>query len=229
MPTAMPAPSAGPGTTQEHVLGYLRAAIIGGELRPGQRVAQEDVAGRLGVSVAPVREALRVLEQEGQVTYRPRRGYFVTELRIEDLEEIYALRALLEAQAARQSLPALDAERLAIIEAAAHECTAAAAAGDVAAELAANRRFHFAILTAPGHPHVARLIRLLWDSTEAYRALYYNSPDERAASIDAHERILDALRHRDADRLLAELDAHRERALAVLRGVLAPAETAAAA
>ena len=230
MPSApTPVPPTGPGTTQEHALVHLRAAIIGGELRPGQRVAQEDVAGRLGVSVAPVREALRVLEQEGQVTYRPRRGYFVTELRIEDLEEIYALRGLLEAQAARQALPALDADRREAIEAAARECTAAAAAANVAAELAANRRFHFAILTAPGHPHVARLIRLLWDSTEAYRALYYNSPDERAASIDAHERILVALRAGDADRLVAELDAHRERALAVLREVLDPVQTAAAA
>ncbi|HET9104834.1 MAG TPA: GntR family transcriptional regulator, partial [Solirubrobacteraceae bacterium] len=207
----MPPAATVPGTTQEHALVHLRSAIIGGELRPGQRVAQEDVAGRLGVSVAPVREALRVLEQEGQLTYRPRRGYFVTELRIEDLEEIYALRALLEAQAARQALPALDGDRLAVIEAAARECTAAADAGDVAAELAANRRFHFTILTAPGHPHIARLIQLLWDSTEAYRALYYNSPAERAASVDAHERILAALRARDAGRLVAELDAHRER------------------
>ena len=222
-------PATGPGTTQEHALVHLRAAIIGGDLRPGQRVAQEDVAGRLGVSVAPVREALRVLEQEGQVTYLPRRGYFVTELRIDDLEEIYALRALLEAQAARQALPTIDADRFAVIQAAAQECTAAAVAGDVAAELSANRRFHFAILTAPGHPHVARLIRLLWDSTEAYRALYYNSPDEREASIDAHARILDALRDRDSDRLVAELDAHRERALAVLRDVLAPVDAAAAA
>ena len=65
------------------------------------------------------------------------------------------------------------------------------------------------------------MIRLLWDSTEAYRALYYNSPEERGRSLEAHERILDALRAGDADRLVAELDAHRDRALAVLRDVLA--------
>lgn len=217
-----------PHTTQEHALAHLRGAIVGGELRPGQRVAQEDVAARLGVSVAPVREALRVLEQEGQVTYLPRRGYFVTELRIEDLEEIYALRRLLEAQAAHYALPLLDDEHLAEIAAAAQDCTDAARAGDVAAELAANRRFHFAILAAPGRPHVLRLIRLLWDSTEAYRALYYNSPAERDASVAAHDRILAALKARDADRLVAELDAHRERALEVLRAVLAPAEAAVA-
>jgi DNA-binding GntR family transcriptional regulator len=68
-----------------------------------------------------------------------------------------------------------------------------------------------------------RLIRQLWDSTEAYRALYYNLPDERRNAVAAHERITAALRERDAGRLVTELDAHRERALTVLRQVLAPA------
>jgi DNA-binding GntR family transcriptional regulator len=219
-----PAPTAaargGPDTTQQHAVDWLRRAIVAGDLRPGQRVAQEDVAARIGVSVAPVREALRVLEQEGQVTYLPRRGYFVTELRIADLEEIYGLRRLLEERAARSALPTLDTDSLARIEAAAAECVAAAEAGDVAAELAANRRFHFAILESPDQPHTMRHIRLLWDSTEAYRALYYNSPAERERSIDAHERILAAVRAGDADRLVGELDAHRERALQMLRAVL---------
>jgi DNA-binding GntR family transcriptional regulator len=209
-----------PGTTQEHAVEWLRRAIVAGELRPGGRVAQEEVAERIGVSVAPVREALRVLEQEGQVTYRPRRGYFVTELRVSDLEEIYALRAMLEARAARHALPTLDDDALERIVLASMECAEAALAGDVAGELAANRRFHFAILEGADQPHVMRLIRLLWESTEAYRALYYNSRDERAAAVDAHERIIETIRARDADRLVAELDAHRERALDVLRGIL---------
>lgn len=209
-------------TTQEHAVEGLRRAILGGELRPGQRVPQEELADRIGVSVVPLREALRVLEGEGQVTYRSRRGYFVTELRAEDLAEIYGLRRVLEAQAARQVLPALDEAAFAHMEAAAAECAAAGAAGDIATELAANRRFHFALLTHPDHPHLLRLIRLLWDSTEAYRALYYNSPRERAAADEAHERIIAAARAGDADTLVAELDAHRDRALATLLDVLTP-------
>jgi DNA-binding GntR family transcriptional regulator len=207
-------------TTPEHALDALRRAIVEGELRPGQRVGQEEVAELLGVSIAPVREALRVLQQEGQVTYFPRRGYFVTELLIEDLEEIYALRRLLEERAARHALPGLDEQQLQIMERAARGCEQAAQAGDVAAELQANRHFHFAILSAADQPHALRLIRLLWDSTEAYRALYYNSPDERRRSTEAHERIMAAVGQRDADRLVAELDAHRERALEVLRELL---------
>ena len=130
------------------------------------------------------------------------------------------LRRVLEERAARHALPALDEDALERIALAAMECAEAALAGDVAAELAANRRFHFAILESPGQPHTLRVIRLLWESTEAYRALYYNSRDERAAATDAHERIIEAIRQGDADRLIAELDAHRERALTVLRPIL---------
>ena len=90
----------------------------------------------------------------------------------------------------------------------------------MAAELQANRRFHMAILESDDQPHTLRTIQLLWDSTEAYRAMYYNSPTERHRSIDAHARILDDVRARDADRLVAELDEHRGRALEVLTAIL---------
>ncbi len=127
-------------TAQQHAVEALRAMIVSGALRPGQRVNQDQVAESLGLSVAPVREALRVLEQEGQVTYRPRRGYFVTELRVEDLQEIYELRRLLEERAARHALPTLDEDAFERISLAARDCYDAAVADDVIAELEANRR-----------------------------------------------------------------------------------------
>lgn len=211
---------AAPATTQQYALDRLRELIAAGALVPGGRVNQEDVAGEIGVSVGSVREALRVLEQEGQLTYLPRRGYFVTELRIEDLEEIYALRRLLEERAARAALPTLTGEDLGRIDEAAAACADAVEQSDVAAELAANRRFHLAILAAPGQPHTHRIIERLWDATEAYRARYYSDPAERRASLDAHDRILRALRRGDADRLVRALDAHREAALRHLRRTL---------
>jgi DNA-binding GntR family transcriptional regulator len=213
----------GPGTIAQHAIEGLRRAIVGGELRPGQRVGQEELAERLGVSLAPVREALAVLEQEGQLTYIPRRGYFITELRLEDVVEIYALRELLEDRAAAQTLASIDEDAIARLELAARDCEAAAEAGDVSAELAANRRFHFALLESPQQTHALRLIRLLWDSTETYRAMYYNSPVARSESLRAHEKIVAAVRDRDPERLIAELDAHRDRALERLTAVLDPA------
>jgi len=207
-------------TITQHALDGLRRAIVCGELRPGQPVRQEKVAEALHTSIAPVREALRTLQQEGQVTYRPRRGYFVTELGIDDLEEIYELRQTLEERAARRALLVLDERALRPIKTAADDCSRAARSGNVAAGLEANRRFHFAVFDVPGQPHLMRLIRLLWDSTEAYRALYYNSTEERRKAVEAHDRILDAVAARDADRLVGELDAHRQRALEVLRPIL---------
>jgi DNA-binding GntR family transcriptional regulator len=216
----MTTPHGGPGTTTQHALDELRRAIVAGRYRPGQRVGQEEIADSLGVSLAPVREALRALEQEGQVVYRPRRGYFLTELHVEDLQEIYALRALLEERAVRHALPTLDDDALERIELAARDCAATAERGDVAAELEANRRFHFGMLESPDHTHTMRLIRLLWDSTEAYRAMYYNSPEERRKTIEAHDEILGAVRRKDVDEVVAALNEHREQALRVLTSVL---------
>jgi DNA-binding GntR family transcriptional regulator len=217
----------GPATTQEHAVEWLRRAIVAGDLRPGDRVRQEEVAARIGISIVPVREALRVLEGEGQLTYLPRRGYFVTELRVEDLEEIYALRQLLEARAARRALARLDDDGMARIRLSAAACANAAETGDVARTLAANRSFHFAVLDASGQPHLLKLIRALWDATEPYRALYYNVADERAAAVDAHDRIIAAADARDAKRLVAELDDHRARALGRLRAILEPPDPSA--
>lgn len=223
MPDSTRAASAagpGPGTVAQHAVDGLRRSLIAGELAPGDRIGQEQVALALGISLAPVREALATLEQEGQVTYRPRRGYFVTELDVSDLREIYELRALLEDRAARRALPLLDEDAIERIELAASDCAEAAGKGDIAAELEANRRFHFGLLETEGQPHTMRLIRLLWDSTETYRAYYYNSPEARGESLHAHDRIVAAIRASDPDRLVKELDSHRAMALRSLESKL---------
>jgi DNA-binding GntR family transcriptional regulator len=219
---ATPVRPGGPGTAAQHALEALRRAMVAGELRPGDRVRQEEIAERLGVSIAPVREALATLEQEGQVRYLPRRGYTVAELDLEELREIYGLRQLLETRAARHALPLLETGALERLELAARDCLDAAAAADVAAELEANRRFHFAVFEAPGQTQTLRLIRLLWDSTETYRAMYYNAPEGRREAGAAHRRIVAAVRAGDADALVAAQDAHRERALEQLARVLEP-------
>ncbi len=101
-PSRLPAPAV--PRRSHRAASALRAAILEGELRPGQRVNQEDWAARAGVSAIPVREALNALAGEGLVTYRPRRGYVVTELALADLEEVYALRRLLETEALRRGV-----------------------------------------------------------------------------------------------------------------------------
>jgi DNA-binding GntR family transcriptional regulator len=194
--------------------------MVDGTLRPGDRIRQEMVAGALDLSLIPVREALRVLESEGQVTYRPRRGYAVTELDVGELGEIYELRRLLEGEAVRRALAQLGDDDLRRMRDAVTANARAAAAGDVGEALVTNRQFHFAIFEAAGSQHLVRLIRLLWESTETYRALYNNSPDARAAIEDEHGRILAALEARDAGAVIAELDRHRAHALESLGRIL---------
>jgi len=208
------------GTASERAAAALRSAILEGELRPGQRVNQEGWAARVGVSPIPVREALRVLAGEGLVTYRPRRGYVVTELDLAELEEVYRLRGTLEGEALRRGVPRATEESLAELAAAAEECRAAQDAGS---RLVANRRFHSVLHGLAGSRPLSRLIDHLWDQTEAYRALYYALPGEAAQADRAHRAILAAVEAGDADRAAALEDAHRERALQRLRAALATA------
>lgn len=204
-------------TAQDRAAAALRAAILEGELRPGQRVNQAAWAERAGVSPIPVREALGALAGEGLVEYRPRRGYAVTELDLHELEEVYALRRTLETQALRRGVPRARPEDLAALAEAAAACRGAAPA----ARLSANRRFHALLHGLAGSRPLARLIDLLWDSTEAYRALYYALPGEADAADRAHRELLAAVAARDAERAVELQDAHRERALRRLRETLA--------
>jgi|tagenome__1003787_1003787.scaffolds.fasta_scaffold20058317_1 DNA-binding GntR family transcriptional regulator len=207
-------------TAQQAAVTWLRRAIAEGELAPGDRIGQDAAAARIGVSLIPVREALRALESEGLVTYAARKGYVVTELDLAGLEEIYHLRGLLERDAVERGLPnAADAD-IDALEVLADACRKATGEGDVPAALAANRRFHFALYALAGSEQQLRLIRLLWDGTEAYRSIYYGTPAGEEQADRAHQAIVAAARDRDAARCVAELAAHREQALAALRAVL---------
>jgi DNA-binding GntR family transcriptional regulator len=204
-------------TAHARAVSGLRAAILEGRLLPGQRVNQEDWAERVGVSLIPIREALGTLSGEGLVTYRPRRGYAVTELDLGALEEIYRIRRLLETDALERGVPhATDAD-VEALRAAARDCRTAALHSDVVEQLAANRRFHDVLHGLAGSHALVRLIDQLWDTTEAYRALYYTLPGEAVEAHAAHDSLVEAVAARDGAAAVAAQDAHRERALAALR------------
>jgi DNA-binding GntR family transcriptional regulator len=207
-------------TAQDVVLAALRSDILTGALAPGDQIVQESLAERYGVSRVPLREALKTLESEGQVVYHPHRGYFVAELSVADLLEVYRLRAIFEAEAIRHAVPALaddDVEALADLLA---EVDAAAADGDVIGMTAANRRFHFAIFDAAGLPRLSRLLRQLWEATDAYRALYFQAAGNRERVEHEHAAMLAALRARDAERVIVLHDEHREHSVASVRAIL---------
>jgi DNA-binding GntR family transcriptional regulator len=209
-----------PPTAQEAVLAELRRAIVEGELAPGTQIVQEALAERLGLSRVPIREALKILEGEGQVSYSPHRGYFVTELDLDELLEVYRIRQLLETEAATVAVPRLSEEVLGRMGEAIGDMVRASSEGNIVAMTAANRRFHFAIIESSGMPRLTRLVRQLWDATDPYRSLYYAEEVNRKTVDREHREILAAARDRDVDRVVALLDEHRDHAIARLRQTL---------
>lgn len=202
-----------PPTAQEFVLGEVRRMIATGVLRAGEQVKQDALAAQLGTSRVPLREALKILEGEGQVTYHPHRGYFVANLSAEDLVEVYRIRQLLEDEAVALAIPQLTAADVAEIALAMDAVEAAGEAGDVPAMTAANRHFHFLLIERAGLPRLTRLIRQLWDATDAYRSIYFAEPVNRLQVDREHRQILDAIRERDIPRTIALLNTHRDHAV----------------
>jgi DNA-binding GntR family transcriptional regulator len=209
-----------PPTTQEFVLAELRKAILTGEMPPGTPVRQDALAERLGVSRVPIREALRTLEGEGQVIYRPHRGYQVANLSLDDLLEVYRIRELLETEATLRAVPVLSPEDIERLEQADEDIMRAASADDIVGMAAANRQFHFTVLEASGMPRLSRLVRVMWDATDAYRALYYSSADNRARVHSEHKAIIAAIRAGDADEVVRLWNEHRAGAVSALRRVV---------
>ncbi|AQZ65349.1 Transcriptional regulator, GntR family [[Actinomadura] parvosata subsp. kistnae] len=209
-----------PPTAQQFVLGELRRAITTGRLRPGTPIRQDALAEELQVSRVPLREALKTLEGEGLVTYKPHKGYCVVMLSLDDLREVYRIRELLEEEAVRAAVARLTDDDLGRIEAAQEEVERAAAAGDVAAMATANRAFHMTLFDCAGRPRLARLIRTLWDTTDAYRSMYYGDAGNRERVIEEHRAALDALRRRSADDAVTTLNVHRDHAVAELEPLL---------
>jgi DNA-binding GntR family transcriptional regulator len=209
-----------PPTAQEAVLHALRGAIASGRLRPGQQIIQEDLSTEFGVSRVPLREALKILEGEGQVTYYPHRGYFVTELSVSDLLEVYRLRELLEAEALSLAVRKCSDAELDDIAVLLESVEVAAGAADIGAMTTTNRSFHFAMFDLAGLPRLSRLIRQLWDATDVYRTVYFHDVANRDRIQNEHRAILTALRNRNARELIELHAKHRANSVRVVQDVI---------
>ena len=206
-----------PGTSPDHAAEWLTHAIIAGEFGPGERVPQEEVAARIGISLIPVREALGRLEGDGQLVYRQRRGYFVSELTAEEMKVVFDLRGLLEDYTVRRALPEItdaDVARMAELVAV---CSAALAENDVIGVATAHWQFFAEVLGGERQSRALRLIRQLWDVTNPYAAPFYATRESAEAAEKARAAILDAVRERDVAAVLKLMRRHRSRVLARLQ------------
>ncbi|MFF4776665.1 GntR family transcriptional regulator [Microtetraspora fusca] len=214
-----------PQTTQQYVLEQLRRAILTGQLAPGSAIRQDALAEQLGVSRVPIREALKILEGEGQVIYRPRRGYMVAELALEDFLEVYRIRQILEEEAVRRAIERITDEDIQRLQDAHADVVAAGQAGEIIAMAAANRRFHFTLIDAAGMPRLRRFLSILWDASDVYRSLYYSEESNRERVEHEHQGIIDAVRARDTEDLIRRLGEHREGTVATFREFMAKQDT----
>lgn len=208
-------PSARPRTAEETAAAELREAIMRGDLPPGAAIRQDATARELGVSVIPVREALKTLASEGLIIYRPQRGYTVAELHPESLDGIFRVRELLEGEAERAGVRRATQRTLAHMRIALHEHAEAVRAEDVVEVIAANREFHFALFDLCDNALLLRYVRQTWDTLDPHRAVAYRRAlaaghRHRDGRMRAeHQAIVDALTAGAQERALGLLRVHR--------------------
>lgn len=199
-------------TAQDLVLSSLREAILTAALPPGTRLRQEKLAELFGTSRIPVREALRALEYEGLVESFPRRGFTVTELDADDIEDVYDLRILLESHAVRSAVPLITDEDLQVLE---EMYAKMVAAGSGDERLAAREHFYSRLYSITGRPRLVGLISRL--RQEIARSLRWPTLQH---APEHHERFFEAIRSGDADGAAAQLASHYRRVAILIRRYL---------
>jgi DNA-binding GntR family transcriptional regulator len=199
-------------TAQDLVLLSMRDAILSGALPPGTRLRQEKLAERYGTSRIPIREALRALEYEGLVRSSPYRGFTVTELDADDIEEVYDLRVVLESQAVRLAVPLMTDEDLRDLE---ELYAVMVAAGTGEDQLAARERFYTRLYAMSGRPRLVGLIARL--RQEVARSLRWPTLQHAPSH---HEAFFEAIRAGDAERAASQLSSHYRRVAILIRRYL---------
>ena len=191
----------------EAALAELQDSILSGALPPGSPLRLEELAARLGMSISPVREAVRRLESLGLAVHIPHRGARVSELALDDLRDTYEVRLVLEPLAVRRAAERFAARDAETARARLDEYADAHERGDLRTARDAHAGFHFTLYRASGSEWLLRLIRPAWENCERYRAI---SLQRRSASEveREHLRILDACVHHEPERGAAELTRH---------------------
>jgi DNA-binding GntR family transcriptional regulator len=179
----------------------IRQAIIDGRLPPGRRLKEEELARELGISRTPVREALLMLHAEGLVDNAPNRGAAVRSHSVEDLDDLYQLRALLEGYSTRRAATRLtDDEIHELRESCERFNDLLATDADMSDLVHENLHFHQLILESAGSPRLIALVRQVIELPLVYRSYVWYSPEQQRISGHYHVQITRALESRDAER-----------------------------
>ena len=201
-------------TIQEIVTDKVREAILQGELKPGEKLVQDDLAKRYGVSRMPIREACRTLEGEGLVAFHPRRGVMVTELSAEEIQEIFSIRALLEGMATRLAAVHTTQETAGELH---HILTQMEAAQDDPDRyLDLNRSFHYMLFSASQRPRLVSLIKSLRNTVEPYLRLHLSAQGRMSESLAEHWALYEVYAAGDSEEAEKLAQDHMQSALEAL-------------
>lgn len=197
-------------TLAERAFAALHEGIMSGELAAGQRLRIEELAAALQVSHLPIREAIRQLENRGLVQHTPHRGARVTKLSLEDLQQLYDARLLLEPEIIRRSAALFTDEDAAVARDLLDRYEDQSESLGRAALWQAHTDFHFALYTPCRSGWFIRLATPLWESSQRYRLAIPTLGEERRrieAAVE-HEEMLAACICHDPDRAAAVLHDH---------------------
>lgn len=195
----------------ELAMDRLRRDILSGRTDPGERLVEEQLTRRLGISRAPLREAMRLLAQQGLVEHIPRRGARVATLSDDDVRELYEVRDVLERYAvgSMPASPDLTGLRAAI------EVMRKATEADDRLELAnAHRRFHVEVVALGGNRQLVGLYESILVRIQLYMAVNMRREaeiDRAENGVHRHERLLAAIEQGDTNRIMSELNGHGAR------------------
>jgi DNA-binding GntR family transcriptional regulator len=195
----------------ELVYQRTRRAILTGDYAPGSPLRLQELAARSGVSMIPVREALRLLEAEGFVESVPNRGARVAPLSMDDMLDVYRTRIVLELEALQQAFPRITPAIITKAHRFNNKIVKQFASKGYA-DYDDHRAFHFTLYEPSGSKWLMRIIAIIWDHTERYRrqGASYVTPQ---SAREEHELILDRLAQRDLDGSVAALREHLERSV----------------
>ncbi len=193
-------------TAFEFVREELRHRILTGELEGGTHLTQVDIAREMGVSTTPVREAFRELASEGLFSLDVHRGAVVREANLDDAEEIFTMRRMLEPYASKLAAIRITEKELESIRDSHEAMVAATGMSDWFAQ---NRAFHRGILSAARSPRLVSTLHALLDATAVYIGLSLRSAETPfGIGHSDHAQIIDALEARDGDALALKVIEH---------------------
>lgn len=215
---------------RSQVYDSLRDALTAGRFTPGQKLSFRFIAGTLGVSLTPVREAIRRLVAEGAFEMRPNRSVRVPLMTRDKVLELRDIRMAVEGLAAEKAAAAATREQTAALRRVAGELLAARSRGDHTADRAKIREFHFTLYTMAGQPTLLRVIEGLWLQTGPYMNLLYPEFIASPRGPERRLRIIKAIQTHDTAAARCEIEADISDALshvaglADAAGMIAPAQ-----